>query len=72
MKALFMTIGLCIFVCGGCDQQFSNSDEVIRDLSEQGEYGISFDYENAGTRDHDGTAVDYGPRIDLVKAIWGD
>ena len=62
MKTLFVTIGLCFFVCSGCTQQFSNAEEVNRRLSEQRNYDLGYDKE----------ASEYGPRIDLVKAIWGD
>ena len=62
MKVLFITIGICIVILSGCTQQFSNAKEVNRRLSEQRNYGLGYDKE----------ASEYGPRIDLVKAIWGD
>ena len=62
MKTLFITIGICIVILSGCAQQFSNTKEVNRSLSERRNYDIGYDKE----------ASEYGPRIDLVKAIWGD
>ena len=62
MKVLFITIEICIVILSGCTQQFSNAKEVNRHLSEQRNYDLGYDKE----------ASEYGPRIDLVKAIWGN
>ena len=72
MKVLFITIGICIVILSGCAQQFSNAKEVNRRLSEQRNYDRAYSNGNAETNGYDKEASEYGPRIDLVKVIWGD
>ena len=72
MKVLFITIGLCFLIFGGCTQQLSNDDAMMRILQERTKYGNQSNFNMSETNRYGRDSSDFGPKIDIKKTIWGD
>jgi hypothetical protein len=72
MKTPGVTIVACGLLLAGCSQQFSNEQSILNRLQERDKYQIHTPFTTARTNRYGRDIDDYGPRINLVKLIWGD
>ena len=72
MKVLFITIGFCVLLFGGCSRQLSNGDEMMHYLQERAKYHNQNDFSMSQTNRYGRASSDFGPQIDVKKIVWGD